>query len=71
MPKNGGLRIMGFVVTPYHAGVAGRQEFYSRSTSRGFVNGLKTGTPYTFVVQAINARGTGPKSARSAVAVVR
>ena len=58
--SNGGSAITGFTVTAYPGGAT-----TSCAASPCTVTGLTDGTPYTFLVLAINAAGTGPSSTPS------
>ncbi len=58
--SDGGSAITGYTVTAYPGGAT-----TSCSISPCTVTGLTDGTPYTFLVSAINAVGTGPSSTPS------
>jgi hypothetical protein len=58
--SNGGSPITGYVVTPSSGEQTG-----SGTASPITVQGLTSGTPYSFTVSAINAAGTGPASSPS------
>jgi large repetitive protein len=62
----GGLRITGYVVTPYlHWTALPAQRFSATSTHR-VVSGLVNGSTYRFKVAVVTASGTGPASAATA-----
>ena len=66
-PSNNGSPITAYVVTPYIGTVAkAAQVFQSKATTQTIVL-LQAGQHYTFRVAAVNARGTGSKSAPSNV----
>ncbi len=62
--NNNGSAITGYVVTPRYKAVpltSAAVSFPAGATS-GTVSGLIHGQPYTFVIAAVNANGTGPPS---------
>jgi Domain of unknown function (DUF4185)/Fibronectin type III domain len=70
--KSNASKVTGYVVTAYYATDSTYEEQFSlppvtfRSTATTqTITGLTTGTAYTFVVSAINSRGTGPVSVAS------
>jgi aqualysin 1 len=65
-PFNGGKAITGYTVTKYPGRVT---KLVAASVRAVAFTGLTNGAPYTFTVAATNQVGTGPASARSAVAV--
>ncbi len=62
--SDGGSAITGYTVTAYPGGAT-----TSCSASPCTVTGLTDGTPYTFLVSAINAAGTGPSSTPSTAVI--
>ncbi|MCU1351084.1 MAG: putative hydrolase, CocE/NonD family, partial [Acidimicrobiales bacterium] len=65
VPRNGGSAVTGYRVTPIVAGVAQAPRTFGSAATALEITGLTTGCPYTFVVSAINARGTGAASGPS------
>lgn len=65
-----GAAVTGYVVTPFVAGVARPPRTFDASATSRVITGLTTGVSYTFAVQAVNVRGTGPRSPASAAVVV-
>ncbi|MCU1351491.1 MAG: hypothetical protein JWM05_700, partial [Acidimicrobiales bacterium] len=61
-----GSAVTGYRVTPIVAGVAQAPRTFGSAATAQVITGLTTGCPYTFVVSAINARGTGAASGPSA-----
>ncbi len=65
--SNGGSPVTGYRITPY-VGSAAQDPVLTGSPATSFtVAGLTDGVGYTFRVAAVNAAGTGPDSAPSAV----
>jgi hypothetical protein len=64
--SDGGSPVTGYVVTPIRNGVAQAPSSFSSTATTQEVAGLVNGGPYTFVVAAVNAVGTGPASTPSA-----
>src|SRR5256885_10185689 len=69
-PADNGAGISGYIVTPYIGTVAKAPHQFNNTATTQSIAGLTTGQKYTFKVSAINARGTGPKSAASNVVTV-
>ena len=65
--SNGGSPITGYRITPYIGTTAQAPTTASSPATTASIGGLTNGTAYTFKVAAINAGGTGPDSAASAV----
>jgi hypothetical protein len=68
-PSTGGSAITSYVVTPFASGVAQPPTTVTGTPllTTAVVAGLTNGTPYAFTVRAVNAIGTGPASATSAL----
>jgi hypothetical protein len=64
-PSNNGAGISGYVVTPYHNGMAQAAWNFTGTATTRTVTGLTAGESYTFKVAAKNSRGTGPQSVSS------
>jgi len=60
-----GAAITGYTVTPYRGGVALKPHVFHSAATKETVTGLGSGDTLTFAVAAINARGTGARSAKS------
>jgi hypothetical protein len=65
--SNGGSPITGYRITPYESGTAKPAIIVPIGNPNLNVTGLTNGKPHTFKVAAINAIGTGPDSAPTAV----
>lgn len=61
-PSNNGSAITSYVVTRLIGGVVSGTTTFAGTGTTGVVTGLSPGTTYTFVVNAVNARGSGPMS---------
>jgi hypothetical protein len=60
--SNGGLRITGYIVTPYIGSTAQTPVLVRADTAYVTLHGLDSKMPYTFTIAAVNADGTGPRS---------
>ena len=60
---NGGSAVVGYVVTPFLAGIAQAPQAFNSSATTQLVTGLTNAKSYRFEVAAKNAVGTGPQSA--------
>ena len=60
---NGGSAVVGYVVTPFLAGIAQASQAFNSSATTQLVTGLTNAKSYRFEVAAKNAVGTGPQSA--------
>lgn len=67
--STGGSPVVGYVITPYIAGIAQAPIAHGASPLSRQITGLVPGTAYTFRVAAVNAVGQGYESAASPVAV--
>ncbi|MGO9957690.1 MAG: N,N-dimethylformamidase beta subunit family domain-containing protein, partial [Solirubrobacteraceae bacterium] len=63
-PSTGGP-VGNYTITPYIGSAAQTPTTAPASSTTAVISGLSQGTSYTFVVQASNAAGSGPASARS------
>ncbi|WP_426572129.1 CocE/NonD family hydrolase [Aquihabitans sp. McL0605] len=64
-----GSTVTASIITPYVNGVAQSPQTFNNAGSTQTVTGLVNGTTYAFLVQAVNARGTGPGSLSAPVLV--
>ena len=64
-PFDGGAPITAYIVTPYIGGVAQTPVVVGAVPTSVTITGLTNGTTYQFKVAAVNAVGTGPRSAIS------
>jgi hypothetical protein len=64
-PSGNGAAITGYVITPYIGSHPQTARTYNSAATTEWVRGLQSGRLYTFRVAAVNARGTGAKSAES------
>jgi hypothetical protein len=65
--SDGGSQITGYVVTPYEGTTAKPAQTFLTAATTQTLGSLTNETAYTFTVAAVNALGTGPQSAASAV----
>ncbi len=63
--SDNGSAITGYRITPYVGTTAKPSSYFGPTVIPRTITGLTAGTTYTFVVAAINARGTGAPSAQS------
>ena len=71
VPAANGAPVTGYVVTPYiEGGAAQPSRTYASPATSQVVTGLTNGVDYWFAVAAVNARGTGPASARGGAITV-
>ena len=64
-PSDNNSPITGYTVTPYLGPAAQPARTFTSNATTQTLTGLVPETAYTFTVTAVNARGTGPKSAAS------
>jgi hypothetical protein len=69
-PVDNGGPITGYVVTPYLGTTAQTPRTFASAATSQVVTGLANNSAYSFTVAAVNGRGTGPASAKSAAVTI-